>query len=467
MTLNHEETYSRRWWIASAVLIGTWIGTLSNSLVPVALPSILGQYDVGLNLGVWVISVYVLFFAVPNPIFGWLGDRHGFRRIYIVGMTGLVFCSWAATLAPTIGWLIFFRAVQGLCNAMILASVMGIISQVFPGHERGVAMGAWATVNGAAHGLGPVISGFLVQTINWQATFWFVSVITALGVAVAYWTIPSDQRHHSRPFDLLGAAALTLAMLTFMFVLTQGGELGWGSWLSLSLWGAFAALMILFILREARIPHPFVDLRLFTNRRYTAVTAIISAQFFCLFGLQLLLPLYLIQLRGFAAGVAGLLVAPLASTLALVSPLAGRTADRLGYQTAMIAGMAFVALSGGSMAFWDTNTPAWLIVVTLIAMGVGMGFTQSPAASGVTLIVREAELGVALGIFNMLRFVSGTLGATIFGIVVAYARLNNVSPLFGFHTSFYLVTVVAAVAVLLAVTMPRPPRPRTVTAVQG
>jgi sugar phosphate permease len=81
--------------------------------------------------------------------------------------------------------------------------------------------------------------------------------------------------------------------------------------------------------------------------------------------------------------------------------------------------------------------------------------------------VREAELGVALGIFNMLRFVSGTLGATIFGIVVAYARLNNVSPLFGFHTSFYLVTVVAAVAVLLAVTMPRPPRPRTVTAVQG
>jgi len=278
--------YAKRWWIAGTVLIGTWIGTLSNSLVPVALPSILKQFDVALTLGVWVIAIYVLLFAVPIPLFGWLGDRFGNRRIYLIGMAGLVASSLACAVAPTIGWLILFRAMQGLFNAMIISSLMAILSLVFPGRQRGVAMGAWAAVNGAAHGMGPPISGFLVQNFNWQATFWATAVVSFLGLLAAFWIVPSDHKHDRRPFDLLGAGALTLAMLTFMFTLTQGSSLGWGSWISLSLWAAFAGLMIVFVTTEARVAHPFVELRLFANRRYSAITAVISAQFFAIVRLR-------------------------------------------------------------------------------------------------------------------------------------------------------------------------------------
>lgn len=456
MQTHNDERYPRRWWIVGVVLVGTWVGTLGNSMMPVALPSILEQYDIGVNVGVWVISVYVLLVAVLMPIFGWLGDRHGFRRIYTVGLVGMAVFSWAAARAPSFGWLIAFRALQGMFNATTLPAVMGVISQVFPGNERGGAMGVWAAVNGAAHGLGPVISGFLVQSFGWPAMFWLNGATAFLGAALVFSLVPSDHRHDSRPFDLFGAGAFTLAMLTFMFNLTRGSDWGWGSWISLGLWAGFAALMLLFVVIEARVDQPFVNLHLLTNKRYSAVAAISSAQFFCLMGLQILMSLYLIQLRGFATGIAGLLIAPLAATLAIFSPVAGRTADRLDYQTTIIAGMAMVTLAAGSMAFWGSSTPAWIIVGTLIAIGLGMGFTQSPAATGITLVVRNDELGVALGIFNMLRFVSGTLGATIFGIILEYARLNSTDPLRAFHLSFYLLTVVAAVAVLLAFSMPRP-----------
>jgi EmrB/QacA subfamily drug resistance transporter len=431
-------------------------------MMPVALPSIIEQYGVGLSSGVWVISIYVLLVAVLMPIFGWLGDRYGYRRIYTVGLAGMVLFSWGAALAPSFGWLLVFRVLQGIFNATTLPSVMGIISQVFPSRERGVAMGAWATVNGAGHGLGPVISGFLVQRFSWPATFWLNGATALLAVVLVPSVVPSDRKHDSRPFDLLGAGALTFAMLTLMFNLSEGKNLGWGSLISLSLWGAFAALMLLFVVREKRVSHPFVELRLFGNKRYRAVAAIASAQFFSLMGLQILLPLYLIQLRGFATGLAGLLVAPLASTMAICSPVAGRTADRLSYRITIIGGMAVVTLAAASMAFWDVVTPPWIIVVTLVVIGLGMGFTQSPAATGVTLVVREDELGVALGIFNMLRFVSGTFGATAFGIILETARLNGSNPLGPFHLSFYVLTAVVAVAVLLAISMPHPPEVATV-----
>ncbi len=452
-----DKTYSRRWWVVGAVLIGTWVGTLGNSMMPVALPSILEQYRVGLHLGVWVISAYVLLVAILMPIFGWLGDRYGYRRIYTVGLMGMSVFSWGAAFAPGFGWLIAFRALQGIFSATTLPSVMGIISEVFPDRERGLAIGVWATVNGAAHGLGPVISGFLVQVFGWPATFWLTGAISFLGGILVYSVVPCDRKHDTRPFDFLGASTLMLAMLIFVFNLTRGSDWGWSSWASLSLWGVFAALMVLFVVTERCVSLPFVELHLFANVRYTVVVVISSALFFCLMGLQLSLSLYLIQLRGSDTGVAGLLIAPLAFTLAVFSPLAGRTADRLGYQATMTIGIAVVTLATGSMRFWNTGTPAWTIVVTLIATGLGMGLTQLPAATGATLVVRKDERGIALGIFNMLRFISGTLGATILGAILEHAQLNGIAPLRAFHLSFSLLTAVAAVAALLAVLMSRLP----------
>ena len=446
-------SHARRWLILATILIGTLVGTFGNSMSNVALPSIMKQYNIGLDVGVWVVTLYILLFSTLMPVFGRLGDMFGYRRMYIMAMSGLTLAMALSAVAPSIGWMILFRAFAGICNAPILPSIMGIIAEVFPPSERGGAMGFWATANATAHGLGPVFSGLLVQYFGWPAVFWFIAGLTSLGVAMIALTIPADAKHARGSFDLVGASTLTLAMILFMFNLTQGLSQNYPLLVTVLLWAGVALLFGAFLFSQTRIREPFVDLKLFAQRGYGVVTFVSGAQLFCLFGMQLLLPQFLRNVQGRTFAETGALIAPLALTLALASPGAGRLSDLVGSRLTCLIGMGIVALAGVGLLFWTADTASWLIVLTLVILGFGMGLTQSPTANAVTLVVGKERLGVALGIFNMLRFVSGTLGTTIFGVVLARGG-SATSGLAAFQVNFYLFTVVAALAALLAWRMP-------------
>jgi EmrB/QacA subfamily drug resistance transporter len=426
-------------------------------MMPIALPSMLEEFAIGVDVGVWIISIFVLLSAVLMPISGWLGDRYGYRRVYLIGFIGVALSSWLGALASNFGWLMVARASQGIFNSVGLPSTMGIISTTFSRRQRGLAMGVWAAVNGASHGLGPAISGVLVENVGWPGPFLLNGSTAFLTVILVYFIVPSRSGQDSRSFDLLGAGTLTLALLALAFNLRQGSALGWTSAVSLSLWFVFAFLLALFVLIEKRASQPFVQLSLFANRNFSLVAAVASVQFLVLLSLQLLLSLYLIQLREFPESVAGLLVLPLASTLAIFSPVAGRVADVLGFRRSMMIGMVIVAVGVASMALWNAVTPTLVIVPTLIATGLGMGFAHSQGAAGVSLVVRKVELGVALGIYNMLRFISGTFGVNILGIVVETGRALDAASLAPFRIVFYLLAAVAVVGLLLAMLMPREP----------
>jgi EmrB/QacA subfamily drug resistance transporter len=444
---------TRRWWILGTILIGTLVGTFGNSMTPVALPAIMDQYDIGLDVGVWVVSVYILLFSTPMPLFGKLGDMIGYKRMFVGAMAGLALAMFLSAFAPSAGWLIAFRVVAGICNAPILPAIMGIVAEVFPAQERGGALGFWATTNGTAHGLGPVISGLIVQHFGWPWVYLFNGALTVAGLILIVRFVPRDEKRTASTFDPIGAATLTLAAILFMFNLTQGFEGQYSPPVVAALWAGFALLVAAFIISQMKIPNPFVDLRLFRERGYTEVMLVSGAQLFCLFGMQLLLPLFLIGQQNRPSGNAGLLIAPLAVSLALFSPAAGRLSDYVGSRMTCIIGMGIVALAGLALTFWAPATPAWLIVLTLMVLGSGMSLTQSPTANAVTLVVGKDKLGVALGIFNMFRFVMGTLGATAFGVIIERgAGVGGGLP--AFHTAFYLFTAVAAAATVLAFRMP-------------
>lgn len=453
MSQTTHSSHTNRWLILATILIGTLVGTLGNSMSNVALPSIMEQYDVSLNDGVWVVTIYVLLFSTFMPVFGRLGDMFGYRRMYLLAMSSLAITMLLSSFAPSIGWMIFFRALAGISNAPILPSIMGIITEVFPASERGGAMGFWATANATAHGLGPALSGFIVQFFGWPAVFWFLAALTALGIVMIYVAIPADAKHDTASFDLVGASTLTAAMILFMFNLTQGLSQDYGLAVNLTLWSGFAALIAVFFVSQTRIKQPFVDLKVFTQPGYGVVTFVSGAQLFCLFGLQLLLPQFLRDVQGQTFAQTGLLIAPLALMLAIASPGAGRLSDLVGSRVTCMIGMGIVALAGFGLFFWAAETPGWLIVLTLIIMGVGMGLTQSPTANAVTLVIGKERLGVALGIFNMLRFISGTLGSTIFGVILARGQSLG-GGVAAFRLDFYLFAGVAVVAALLAARMP-------------
>jgi len=452
MPIDGQSAYRLRWWILGTLLIGTVTGTLGNSLVNVALPAIMDHFSVDVGTGIWAVTIYILIFAVTMPLFGRLGDMYGYKRTYLIGISVFAISSCLAAFAPNFPALILLRAVQGLGNGPILPAIMAIVGTVFPPGERGRAMGVWALVNSASHAAGPSLSGFLTQYFGWPSIFLSYVPLCVLAVFLIWHLVPDDSKSERQPFDTVGAITLTLATLTLMFNLRQGTYLGWTSPTSLALWGLCLGLLTVFFLTETRIQQPFVDLRLFSNRPYSAATTIAFVQAFCQFGLLFLIPLFLLEIQDYSAAQTGLILACMPAAMAISAPVAGRLADRYGCRLLCLAGMGVIALSGLALSPLEPTTPFWYVVACLVLTGIGMGMIQSPAPAAISLVVPPERLGVALGVFNMLRFVGGTLGPTVFALVLQASGPELTTS--AFRVDFYMVAVMATMAVLVGLRVP-------------
>ncbi len=452
MPAGDDGPHRLRWLILGGLLIGTVTGTLGNSLVNVALPTIMDHFSVDVGTGIWAVTIYILFFAVTMPLFGRLGDMYGYKRAYLIGMSVFAVSSLLTPLTQDFSTFILLRAIQGIGNGPILPAIMAIVGTLFPPGERGRAMAAWAVVNSAFHAVGPALGGFLTQYFGWQSIFLAYLPLCILALLLVWRLMPDDSKYERQPFDILGAVTLTGAALMLMFNLRVGAHLGWTSPTSLTLWGLCLALVVVFFVTETRVQQPFVDLTLFSNRAYTAASSIAFVQTFCQFGLLFLMPLFLVVVRGYSAVQTGLILASLPVAMAVTAPVAGRLADRYGCRLLCLAGLMIVALSGLALASLGPATPPSYIVFYLAVMGVGMGMIQSPAPTAVSLAVAPASLGIALGLFNLLRFLGGTLGPTVFALVLQ--TLGRGSAPSSFRINFYLVTVVAVLAVLVGLFVP-------------
>jgi EmrB/QacA subfamily drug resistance transporter len=464
MPPNQDSAPRLRWSILLALLIGTATGALGNSLVNVALPAIMDHFAVDVATGIWPVTVYILFFAVTMPLFGRLGDMYGYKRAYLIGMGVFALSSLAASFTQSYPLLILLRAIQGVGNGPILPAIMAVVGTLFPPGERGRAMGVWALVNSASHAIGPPLSGFLTQYFGWQSIFLSYVPLCALGLFLVFRLMPDDSKYQRQPFDAVGALTLTAAALTLMFNLRQGASFGWTSPVSLALWALCAGLMGAFVVTENRVAQPFVDLDLFRNRPLAAAAVIAFIQVFSQFGLLFLIPLFLIDVQGYEAARTGLVLASLPVAMALSAPVAGRLSDRCGCRVLCISGMAATALSGLGLSFLGPVTPVWYTVIFLSLTGVSMGMVQSPAPAAISLVVPPQKLGIAMGLFNLMRFIGGTLGPTIFAFVLQSGGAASLTH--AFRTDFYLISLTAIVAVLVGIFVPGSEVPHTCSASQ-
>jgi EmrB/QacA subfamily drug resistance transporter len=433
------------------LLLSTFVGTLGNSVSNVALPAIMAEFGVPLNSAVWVVTLYVLTFAALMPVCGYLGDLHGQRRLYLLGMALFSLGSLASGLAPSLPALLGARVLMGIGIAPTLPAVMAILTRTFAAEERGRAMGLWALVNGTAHALGPPLSGFLTQHTGWRAVFLVGLPLSLLSLLLVWRRVPRDDGRSGAGLDFWGAVALTATALGLMLALSQGARWGWTSPRSLWVWGLTLAALVTLLLVERRTPSPLIDPELLADPRYRAAIAVISAQYFCLFGLLLALPIFLIQVQGWSEQVAGLLVPPLPLTMALVAPPGGRLGDLRGSRWTCSLGMGLVSLAGlallAVLLAAAEGLPWWAMAGSLVLMGAGMGLTQSPVTAAVTHVAPRAQIGAATGIFHMGRFFSGSLGTTTFGLILQLAPGGMAQ---GFQRSLGIVAICAALAVLAA-----------------
>lgn len=401
----------RRWFALAALLGATFIGTVNNNIVNVAIPDIAEDLAVSLNSAVWVVAGFALALATMMPLAGRLGDLYGSRRIFLFGVGTFAVSSIFLALAPNLPCAILGRVLQGVSGAPVLPCVMSTITRIFPKSHRGRAIGLWAAVNSGALAIAPALGGWIVDIVGWRAIFWLSGpLILGVGVAVAI-LVPPDIPRVIGSFDLRGVILFVSFMISLVTSVSLIENLRFSHpliWLSILVCGLAFVLLRRHL---SSVRDPFIDPRMVSNSAFIINTLIASMQMVVLFGVTFVVPVFLVSGLGRTTSFAGITIATLAGTMLAGSVISGRLAERIGFPRLALFG-GVVILLGTTLVMTRVIATPWL-VAGLVLCGLGISLIQTPSTVAVTLNVAQNETGAAMGIFNMARFIFGGIGATI------------------------------------------------------
>jgi MFS family permease len=414
----------------------TLLGTVSNNILNVPLHEITTSFHVPLSAGVLTVTSFVLVLAASMAFTGWVSDRVGRRRTLMWALALMVTAMVGAALAPSLGWLVAARGVQGLSCAAIPPSVMGLLSSIYPVGQRSRVMSAWAAANGVGQAIGPPLGGFLSDLWGWRSIFWVlvpIAILTLLGASV----LPADRGRDTR-LHWPGVFCLTSGAALVMTTATTVPQRAVPIWLDVLLGSAGLILLTLFVLVSRRAADPFIRPRLVVEPRFLRSAVASFAQMFALGTVLVAVPLYLTGEMGRTTAATGLFVFSLPATMAVLAPGVGLISDRVGPRRVLRCGLALLAVAAAGLGvFTDRGGHGLLVLaVLLVAVGAGVALVQTPAATGATRSP-AGQVGSALGLYNMVRFSGSAIGTA--WVAVIYP-----------HGALLLLFVAASVILLLA-----------------
>jgi DHA2 family multidrug resistance protein-like MFS transporter len=422
----------------AVLVVSLLVVVLDNTILNIALPTIQRELGASQSELIWAIDAYVLVFAALLFSWGVIGDRIGRKKVLIIGLTIFGVASAIAAFSASSGMLIGMRAVMGIGGAAVLPTTLAIITVVFPPHERGKAIGAWAGAVGAAIALGPVLGGILLQHPSWfewllgnmWGSVFLINVpIVIIGVIAIARVVPETKNPQPRALDIPGLLLSVTGLGLLIYGIIHASETR--DWLAPSvLFPAFAgiALIALFLWIESRSDHASFDVALFKNRGYAVSLTAISLAFFALTGITFMLPFYLQILRGFDPLSAGLSFIPFAVGQIIAAPRSATMVNRFGYRAVMSFGLGAVAVALGALSFIQIDTPIWLILVVFFIFGFGMGNVIAPASTVMQNVLPLARAGAGSAVQNTVRQVGGALGVAVIGTILATRYAQNVEP---------------------------------------
>lgn len=432
------EGHPRRWAILGVLVASLLIAVLDSSVLNIALPTIQRDLEATQSELLWMIDSYMLCFAALLFTMGVLGDRFGRKRLLIIGMVVFGIASAIGAFAETAGFLIGMRAVMGIGGAAIMPTTLAIITVVFPPHERGKAIGAWAGSVGAAVALGPVLAGILLEHPEWSSwltgndwgSVFLINIpIIIAGLVGIVLVVPETHNPNARKLDFTGLALSIVGLVLVVYGIIHASETK--DWLAASVVipGTVGLLiLVLFVVLEARSDHASFDVTLFRNRGYTVALASASLPFFALTGMTFVLPFYLQVLRGYSTLQAGLCFVPFAVGQLLAAPRSGAMVQRFGYRSVMGTGLALVCLALVGLTQLQIDTPLWWLLVLFFVYGIGMGNAIAPGSTVMQNVLPLARAGAGSAVQNTVRQVLGALGVAITGTVLANQFAANVAP---------------------------------------
>ena len=415
---------AQRPYVLVAAILASSMAFIDGSVLAIAIPALRADLGASLAEVQWVSNAYLLLMGSLLLLGGAAGDRFGLRRIFGLGIGLFVAASVVCALAPGVGLLIGFRAIQGVGAAMMVPGSLAIIAKAYPRAERGKAIGIWAAASSLTTIMGPVLGGLILTALgdwSWRLVFAINLPLGAIALALLILRVPPDRAAAHNGLDLVGAALASLGLMLIAFGLTGSGSDN-GQPLSqvLAYCGSGALLLVAFIAWEWRVRHPMLPLRLFASVPFAGANLLTFTLYFALTGVTFYLPMTMIAGWDASPAQVSLAMLPFGAAITLVSGLSGRWADRFGPGPLITLGALLVGLAFAGLGATAPLQQIWLAVLPLLALaGLGMALVVSPLSTAVMTAVDDADTGIASGINNAVSRVAGLLAVAAMGGVAA------------------------------------------------
>ena len=454
-----------RWLIFTMTGAGIFLATSALTVVNVALPFVTEGFQTDLASTQWVLLVYLLTTSSLLINFGRLGDLVSPFTVQYTGLIIFTVFSLLCSLAQSVELLVILRVFQGIGGAMIVSTSPGTVTAAFPADQRGKILGLQAGLVGIALSIGPTLAGILIGLFGWRAIFLYNVPFGLFGIVISQMITPPPQERKKVQIDILGGCLLLVTVTSFVLAINWTRELGWTSPSVLFLYVLFIISLPAFLMTEALVSLPMLDLTLFRNRIFVIAQSGNFLIHVSSVGIFLLTPFYLVQVLKFSAQATGLIMLPLTVMIIVMGPVSGFLADRMGTKWLSVCGLLLASLGYYSLTFLEQNSSVPGIMLRLSLLGLGQAVYQSPNLSATMGSVSAERVGIAGGIHGTMRHLGSLTGIAIVGsyftarrnsLMEAYTSADNAeqiaaaSFLGALHEAFFLSLLISIIALVIS-----------------
>lgn len=454
------------------LLIGTFCTVLNQTLLATAFPTLMKEFDISASTVQWLTTGFLLVNGIMIPVSAWLINSFSSKKLYISAMTTFLIGTIICFLAPNFSVLLTGRLIQAIGVGLSMPLLQNILLTIFPPEKRGSAMGMAGIVIGLAPALGPTLSGWIIDHYSWRDLFGMVIPIVILVLVLALFFMKSVIELTHPKIDTISAILSTIGFGSLLYGFSSVGDKGWLSKEVLGFLIIGIIFIFLFSKRQLKIEHPFLELRVFKSKIFTIAAVLAGVTNMAMIGAEMVLPLYIQNIRGESAFHSGLMLLPGALVMGLMMPITGAIFDKRGARKLAITGMFILTSATLPFAFLTSKTSVIVIVVLYAIRMFGISMVMMPVTTSGMNALPAHLISHGTAVNNTFRQVASSIGTAILISVLTNVTKNNLptksileatplaykdqainATLSGYHAAFLVAVIFGFIGWLITFTL--------------